>query len=126
MYLMQIFVPSTQNLFDKSMIIIKISILPWAKINDTRNIMNGRNSMRNHVMEHLLRTCYAPIALLRTCYAPITLLRTCYAPITHLLRAYYAPITILRTYYAPVMCLLRNYYAPINILRTYYSPVTRL
>ena len=55
--------------------------------------MNGKNSMRNYVTEHLLRTCYAPI----------TLLRTYYAPITHLLRTYYAPVTevtqVLRSFF---------------------------
>ena len=117
---MQIFVPSAQNIFGKNMIIIKILILPWAKINDTQNIMNGKNSVRNYVMEHLLRTCYTSITLLHTYYAPVTHLLPYYAPITHLLRICYAPIThLLRTYYTLITDLLRTYYHITHLLRAY-------
>ena len=78
------------KIFGKNMIMIKILILPRAKINDTTHeIMSGKNSMHNYVTEHLLRTCCAPVTHLLPYYAPIThLLRTYYASVTHLLQAH--------------------------------------
>ena len=97
-----------QKIFGKNMIIIKILILPRAKINDTTHeIMSGKNSMRNYVTEHLLRMYYARITLLRTYYGPITHLLPYYAPITRLLRAYYPITHLLRAYYGPISLYIK-------------------